>query len=275
MDTYLLKIKEFFSSELTEININRLTASLFAVISLIILFNLIFNNFISRFSLSNFEKIQTFKHQEEKREVAYIINNPFSSSSKNYLMSEVVIKVPETTLGLNLYGITYSGEGKISSAIMGFNVNEQKSYVVGEEIASGVVIDLIEKERVLISRNGQRESVVFNTSSLISFNEKSTSNNKKQKRIANLIPKQVLLSELFSFMPYFSNGNLKGYQIYPGTNKKLFHENGFKSGDIVLAVNGVPVKDPSVVNNLNSNSKTTIDLLRENQNVSIELRLNK
>ena len=85
----------------------------------------------------------------------------------------------------------------------------------------------------------------------------------------------MLLSELFSFMPYFSNGNLKGYQIYPGTNKKLFHENGFKSGDIVLAVNGVPVKDPSVVNNLNSNSKTTIDLLRENQNVSIELRLNK
>ena len=80
----------------------------------------------------------------EKRNIGYIVNNPFSSSNKNYLLSEVVIDAPVTTLGLNLYGITFTNDVNKNSAILGFNPNEQKSYRVGDEISSGVLVDYIE-----------------------------------------------------------------------------------------------------------------------------------
>ena len=82
-----------------------------------------------------------------KKTVGYLVNNPFNSNNKNYVLSEVVIDAPETTLGLTFYGITFYEESKNSSAVFGFNSNQQRSYKVGDEISNGVLIDFIEKDR--------------------------------------------------------------------------------------------------------------------------------
>lgn len=248
-----------------------LTTIFLVLISLYILTQLIFKLSFNTFSVEDYIKIQTLKVSPEKKNVGYIVNNPFSSKNKNYLLSEVVIDAPVTTLGLNLYGITFSDDATKNSAILGFSPNEQKSYRVGDEIANGVLIDYIDKDRVIINREGNQESVKFKRKSIIALNDVEKS--KERPNLKTSIKKENLLGDLFSFIPYYKNGNLKGLEIYPGKNKELFIENGLKSGDIIIAVNGVSISSPSIIRNINSDKQNSIEIQRDDKNLSIDLEL--
>ena len=80
---------------------------------------------------------------------------------------------------------------------------------------------------------------------------------------------------MISFQPYFSNGTLKGYQIYPGNQSKLFNSSGLKSGDVLVAVNGLDIKDPSVLKELSSfGQQVKLDLIRDDGDLSIIVKLN-
>ena len=252
----------------------KIVSTFLIFIAVFLAFQQLFKTIFSPFSVDEFIKVQTVKINPKKETVGYLVNNPFNSNNKNYVLSEVVIDAPETTLGLTLYGITFYEESKNSSAILGFNSNQQRSYKVGDEISNGVLIDFIEKDRVIINRGGNQESVVFDNKSIIAFTDtKKVKTDTKRTRDPNPIKEETLLNELFSFVPYYKNGNLKGYEIFPGTNKKLFEENGFQSGDIVIAVNGISVNSPSIVSTINTKNKASIDLLRNEESLSIELEL--
>ena len=140
-------------------------------VAVFLAFQQLFKTIFSPFSVDEFIKVQTVKINPKKETVGYLVNNPFNSNNKNYVLSEVVIDAPETTLGLTLYGITFYEESKNSSAILGFNSNQQRSYKVGDEISNGVLIDFIEKDRVIINREGNLESVVFDNKSIIAFTD--------------------------------------------------------------------------------------------------------
>tara|TARA_B100002051_G_C16711619_1_gene626960 strand:- start:1286 stop:1963 length:678 start_codon:yes stop_codon:yes gene_type:complete len=223
------------------------------------------------FSVDDFIKVQTLKVNPEKRNIGYIVNNPFSSSNKNYLLSEVVIDAPVTTLGINLYGITFTDDVNKNSAILGFNPNEQKSYKVGDEISSGVLVDYIDRDKVIINREGNQESVRFKRTSIIAINDVKQA--KDRPNLRTTIKKENLLSDLFSFVPYYKNGNLKGVEIFPGKNKDLFKENGLQSGDIIIAVNGVSISSPANIRNINTDQITSIEVQRDDKNLSIDLKL--
>jgi len=265
----VLSITKFRNDYLSKII--KLTTIFFISISLYLITQQAFKSFFMTFSVDDFIKVQNLKVNPEKRNIGYIVNNPFSSSNKNYLLSEVVIDAPVTTLGLNLYGITFTNDVNKNSAILGFNPNEQKSYRVGDEISSGVLVDYIDRDRVIINREGNQESVRFKRTSIIAINDVKQA--KDRPNLKTTIKKENLLSDLFSFVPYYKNGNLKGVEIFPGKNKDLFKENGLQSGDIIIAVNGVSISSPANIRNINTDQITSIEVQRDDKNLSIDLKL--
>ena len=70
------------------------------------------------------------------------------------------------------------------------------------------------------------------------------------------------------------DGNLTGFRLSPGKNRKLFRSLGLRPGDIVTQVNGIALTDPTkglmVMNELSSASSISITVKRGDQEVTIE-----
>ncbi len=199
--------------------------------------------------------------------------DPFIRGTNQSLNQVFSIDVPPTSLSLRLYGIRYSDSGQLDAAILGFDPNNQRIYKTNEVIADDIILEFIEPERVVISRGGIRESVTFDSDTVLSPEiTKVLANSNKGIKVENI--NSSALSQMISFQPYFSNGTLKGYQIYPGNQSRLFDSSGLKSGDVLVAVNGLDIKDPSVLKELSVFEQVKLDLIRDNDDLSIIVKLN-
>ena len=199
--------------------------------------------------------------------------DPFIKGTNQSLNQVFSIDIPPTSLSLRLYGIRYSNSGQLDAAILGFDPNNQRIYKTNEVIADDIILEFIEPERVVISRGGIRESVTFDSDTALSPEiTKVLANSSKGIKVEDI--NSSALSQMISFQPYFSNGTLKGYQIYPGNQSKLFDSSGLKSGDVLVAVNGLDIKDPSVLKELSVFGQVKLNLIRDDDNLSIIVKLN-
>ena len=199
--------------------------------------------------------------------------DPFIKGTNQSLNQVFSIDVPPTSLSLRLYGIRYSNSGQLDAAILGFDPNNQRIYKTNEVIADNIILEFIEPERVVISRGGIRESVTFDSDTALSPEiTKVLANSRKGIKVDDI--NSSALSQMISFQPYFSNGTLKGYQIYPGNQSKLFDSSGLKSGDVLVAVNGLDIKDPSVLKELSVFGQVKLNLIRDDDDLSIIVKLN-
>ena len=199
--------------------------------------------------------------------------DPFIKGTNQSLNQVFSIDVPPTSLSLRLYGIRYSNSGQLDAAILGFDPNNQRIYKTNEVISDNIILEFIEPERVVISRGGIRESVTFDSDTALSPEiTKVLANSSKGIKVEDI--NSSALSQMISFQPYFSNGTLKGYQIYPGNQSKLFDSSGLKSGDVLVAVNGLDIKDPSVLKELSVFGQVKLNLIRDDDDLSIIVKLN-
>ena len=199
--------------------------------------------------------------------------DPFIKGTNQSLNQVFSIDIPPTSLSLRLYGIRYSNSGQLDAAILGFDPNNQRIYKTNEVIADDIILEFIEPERVVISRRGIRESVTFDSDTVLSPEiTKALANSSKGIKVEDI--NSSALSQMISFQPYFSNGTLKGYQIYPGNQSKLFDSSGLKSGDVLVAVNGLDIKDPSVLKELSVFGQVKLNLIRDDDDLSIIVKLN-
>ncbi|PLW82066.1 type II secretion system protein GspC [Kineobactrum sediminis] len=85
------------------------------------------------------------------------------------------------------------------------------------------------------------------------------------------------LAELVRISAVRQDGQLRGYQIVPGRDQEQFKRLGFRSGDLVIAVNGMPLSDPGntmrLYQTMRSATEASFDLLREGQSVSLSVSL--
>jgi len=199
--------------------------------------------------------------------------DPFIKGTNQSLNQVFSIDIPPTSLSLRLYGIRYSDSGQLDAAILGFDPNNQRIYKTNEVIADDIILEFIEPERVVISRRGIRESVTFDSDTVLSPEiTKALANSSKGIKVEDI--NSSALSQMISFQPYFSNGTLKEYQIYPGNQSKLFDSSGLKSGDVLVAVNGLDIKDPSVLKELSVFGQVKLNLIRDDDDLSIIVKLN-
>nr|CAA6830808.1 MAG: Unknown protein [uncultured Thiotrichaceae bacterium] len=90
-----------------------------------------------------------------------------------------------------------------------------------------------------------------------------------------IINNNINLLQVIRPSPRRENGQLIGFAIKPGTNRALFNQTGLKSGDVVTAINGMPLNSNSAgrqaMQSLSTASGASLTVLRAGQETMVQL----
>ena len=237
---------------------------------------------------------------------------PVAVSEAQSVIEEVVSVNPrdgieagakETRLALKLTGIIASTSDGLGSAMIEAK-KQQELYVVGDVLpANGkVTLAKILPKQVVIDNDGTYELITLfgdatiagivemaaksaqtqAESSNTETTEPSSVNVNQQRRLASRYRQQLYddpqsLSGLLSISAVQGQDGLKGYRVSPGRDTAQFKALGFKSGDIVTAVNGYALSDPTntvrLYQLMRDATDATVDIERDGASVSISVSL--
>lgn len=185
------------------------------------------------------------------------------------------IAAPVTRLKLKLRGV-YASEDEFASAIVEHN-RKQEVYRIGSKLpgATGLKLYQIHSDRIILSRSGKYETLLIEdfdgktTGRSANAPLRVTSELTKDSGSRNVIDKRgdlrvteqmaelkeklsdpQALAEFVTISPVMDEGAFKGFKVSPGKNRALFGRIGLRRNDIVTAVNGIDLSDPTSAFNL-------------------------
>lgn len=209
----------------------------------------------------------------------------------------------ETRLALTLTGIVASTSDGLGSAMIEAK-KQQALYSVGDALpANGkVTLAKILPQQVVIDNNGTYELItLFDDNALTGIVEskgavtaapsstslkkgpaRSSVNAMEQERLASRYRQQLYndpqsLAGLLSVSAVQGENGLRGYRVAPGRDAAQFTALGFESGDIVTAVNGYALSDPTntvrLYQLMRDATDATFEVERDGATVSISVSL--
>lgn len=194
----------------------------------------------------------------------------FSSLDPFFRTAGSAVQAAAPATGLQLFG-TREGSGSVrGSAILGQSEADQKSYVVGEEVAPGVKLSVVSFDHVVLDRGGAKETLYMPGMEEGSSGGPSAASTGAGAPGANL-------ANAFDLKPRTQNGQVTGVAIGPGSNPALFQAAGFRPGDVIVAVNGARIASLIDIQQLQSNiapgARLTLTVERGGQTLPIALNL--
>ncbi|WP_423824122.1 type II secretion system protein GspC [Salinisphaera sp. SPP-AMP-43] len=201
------------------------------------------------------------------------------------------IEAPETHLNLVLTGIVSDQRGERSRALIKNPQGKQDSYKAGQSIVSGVKLQAIYTNRVILDRNGRYETLTLESvkkaRSMTGIKRMRSEPDQAERTVSGQLADQIgdvrqkILADPSSAQRYIrlrparQDGNLVGYRIYPGADKALFKKAGLKSGELVTAINGKPLDNPAaslkMLGNLARADSATVTLENEGQSRTVRI----
>jgi len=200
-----------------------------------------------------------------------------------------------TRLSLQLNGIISSTDPQSARAIIA-DGNDQQLYRIGEEIAKaqGVKLAKVLEERVILDNNGSYESLWLYSEA--DFKQSQNNRNRytvprtggrdpndtlaqapSQKKTISKSDMPQSVSDVVRFSVHRENGEMVGYKLRPGRDRKLFEEVGLQSGDIVTSVNGREMTDPKqlreVYQELKAATEANLVVRRGDEDLQITIRV--
>ena len=165
---------------------------------------------------------------------------------------------PDTQLNFTLLGILAGSSEAESRALIAKDSANEAAYAIGDDVASGVNLQAIFLDRVILSRNGRLETLrldkdapsnapVFNVSG---NGAEPQEGSPAAAEMLSAIKEQVVsdpskAANFIRVQPITGDGGLKGYRVYPGPERAAFNAAGLKPGDVVTAINGTALNDPA------------------------------
>jgi len=192
---------------------------------------------------------------------------------------------PRSSINARLLGTLVSFPSKWSLASIQNNVGTQKtmSVAIGDMIEGASVV-MIERDRVIIINNGQREYIDANTPAVaqnpsppsdtsradassdireVSPNNYDIPRNELEKTLGNL--NEIAMQA--RIMPAFKDGVSQGFRLYSIRPNSLYQKIGIQNGDIVKRINGFDLNSPEKALELYSK-------LRDSSRIDIEIERN-
>lgn len=167
-----------------------------------------------------------------RQTVAHSSDHPLASDS-NALRSQQLILV-STSPGRT------PNEGTAELCIDG---RAAQTFVGGARLANGARLAEIYSDRVVLKR-GEASAVIW------LGNGASRQGNADAVLASGAPLKTTLPSSITNRIsialrpsPAYEEGAFVGLELYPGSNRSLFSQLGFRSGDLLVAVEGVPIAD--------------------------------
>lgn len=167
---------------------------------------------------------------------------------------------------LQLFGTLASQGSSPGSAILGAGENEQKSFAVGEEVAPGVKLVAVHFDRVVLDRGGTAQTIYMPGSE-----EATDTGPQAGSALATAV------GNAFQLKPRNQGGRVSGVLVSAGANQQLFAASGFRTGDVITAVNGAQITSLVDVQQLQSSiapgARLLLTVERGAQKVPIALNL--
>lgn len=208
---------------------------------------------------------------------------------------------PDSTASLKLLGVYAAETEQKASAIVEETTGMQSVVFVGEALPGGYgTLKQVFPDRIVIDRGGRLETLRMEdlTGQLGDLSAPPASDSDGKAEIRTLDKRRdsqvsqslrdvrskvqkdpAALADVLSIEPSYDKGSgqLLGYKIGPGKDRKLFGRVGLQRNDLVTAINGVALDDPSralsLLNELNDAKELTVTLQRGGQPVEIQLSL--
>ena len=152
-------------------------------------------------------------------------------------------KIEKTRLNLVLVGILAKQENP--SVIIKQQGDKENIYQINDFITPTTILKEVFSEYVVLERNGNLEKLEIirkgleesNTNNASSYEISNSNKSKLSQYLKDLNNKPENLFNVLSVEPNYSNGELRGFIISPGSEKALFEGLGFQKNDIILNIN--------------------------------------
>ena len=194
----------------------------------------------------------------------------------------------ETTLNLTLKGTIASPNPGDSVAIISHGRNEEKIYMIRDLVTQGATLHAIYTDRVVLNRGGILENLrlprefpeggATNRSRRMTTARTAATNSVNS--IQNIVAKNATkLADVIRPTPYYVSGEMRGYRVYPGRNRKHFTELGLRPGDLIKDIDGAALTNPQqasqVFQSLGDKQQVSVTVERNGQREVLILRTNQ
>jgi general secretion pathway protein C len=192
-----------------------------------------------------------------------------------------------TTIPLVLTGVIAADKPENGLAILGESAANAKVIAVGQPVPGGAKLHSVYSDKVILDRGGTLESLMLPRQSgpPLAMNgapppPMPMAENPIVDRMRQLITNEPnAISEVIRPQPVFAQGKQRGFRVYPGRNRQAFTRIGLRPGDLVLAVNGTPLDDPSrgqeIFNTLGTSSEAHVTVLRNGKQQDLTLQMSQ
>lgn len=159
---------------------------------------------------------------------------------------------PRTNVSLVLVGTLAGPEPERGLAILGESPQAARVYAVGATLPGGVRLHSVYPDRVVIDRGGALETLPLPRQIAAGTNMQAQASlpapARSEPALAESVQRLIesgpeVVGEMLRPMPDFANGQLRGFRVYPGRDRRMFAKLGLQPGDLVTQINGVPLTD--------------------------------
>ena len=189
----------------------------------------------------------------------------------------------ETRLNLSLKGTIASPDPEAAIAIIADARNEEKIYVIRDTVTAGATLHAIYADRVILNRGGTLEVLklpkefpqgtgpVRRNSTTV--NRTSANTQTLQTVVAQNATK---LADVIRPTPYYVSGQMQGYRVYPGRDRRQFAALGLRPGDLIKDVDGAALTNPQqatqIFQSLGDKDQVSVTVERNGQPEVLVLR---
>jgi len=157
---------------------------------------------------------------------------------------------PDTRLNLKLRGTIAADDESIAHAIIMDSANKTSVYFVEDAIPGGATLHEVFPDRVVLKRGGEFETLRLpkkssgsNTSARANTARPALPASRSAARSPGGLSDAAAFTEIIRPQPFMPNGELKGYRLYPGRDRRAFAALGLRPGDLVTDINGQPMNN--------------------------------
>lgn len=209
----------------------------------------------------------------------------------------------ESALRVNLLGVVLADDERLSRVIVD-QQGTHRQFAVGENLPVGRNVKLIKvlSDRIIIDNGGRYEYIALYESDQSQLGQAAAPIASVQNQQADATPEDVFidhsgdaqvstmlaelkqkilsdpaaLTQIVTIGAQYQDGELIGYAVAPGSMRKEFAQLGFQTGDIVVAVNGMPLNTPESLPQVMAamqSGMVDIELLRNGGSVNISVSM--
>ena len=156
---------------------------------------------------------------------------------------QTATEAPETRLNLKLRATVAAADDSLAHAIIADGNGKDEVYFINERVAGGAILHEIRPDRVILNRGGVLETLKLPKLSE-SLGRGASRQASERPAAAQPGPAQGVIrgpdafTDVLRPQPFMPNGELKGYRVYPGRDRRRFAALGLRPGDLVTDING-------------------------------------